>query len=143
MKKEFVNYLTELGMTEPLLQRVSGIVDFYSGLMKEEIKGIFVSEYVDPESKRTYESLWLFAPPFNMEAKKFLSEDDFDCAALTEVRYWNIKKKEYDFKKATTTSRLTLDFAFGRSSTGTLKASGANCDTLKQMFIAYIHPHVK
>lgn len=131
-------YLVSIGMAEPFLNRVEEIIDFYETIYPNSIKDMFISEYVDNDGNRQYENIWFFSDSRLMEAKKFLMEDDFDAARRVTLRYWNIKKTDYDFKRSSSKSRLTITYQTEDNIGGILKASGENCDHLKIIFMRYI-----
>ena len=138
MKKEFVNYLGTLGISENLRQRIETIYEFYESVCPDEIKDIFVTDYWKNDGSREYEHLWFFSEKFAMEAKRFVTEDDFDLAVIkNQISHWAVKKNDYDFKMATERSRLYLAIRFGSLTCG-LKASSGNCDHLDRIFRKYV-----
>lgn len=142
MKAEWATYLESIGIQELFLKRVEKVFDFYQKVYSDQIEDIFVSEYIDEDGNRQYESMWLFSTTSAMEAKNFLQEDNFDSTSLRkQVKYWSIKKTEYDFTKATTKSRMVLNFGLLSGISGLLKASKENCDPLKSLFMKYILPN--
>ena len=139
MKDQFTKYVQSLGMTKPLLERAESVLSFYEIVLTSPIKDLFVSEYVNEEKTRVYESLYLFSDQAIMEAKQFVSDDVYDWAPLPEsIMYWEIKRKDFDLKTATEKSRLFLTVRLHGSGLGTmraeLKASAANCDQLFSIF---------
>lgn len=143
MKAEWLEYLESIGIKEgPFLKRVEEVLDFYQQVYPDQIQDIFVTEYLDNDSNRQYESVWLFSETSTMEAKQFLKEDDYDSVSLRQqVKYWTINKTEYDFHKASTKSRMMLKFDLLSGIVGTLKASQENCDYLKAIFFKHIIPN--
>jgi hypothetical protein len=142
MKDEWSNYFASIGITGLFFKRAEEILNFYQKVYPDQVQDVFVNEYLDKEANRQYESLWLFSEQFVMEAKQFVKEDDFDCAPLSkQVKYWCIKKTEYDFDRATAKSRLVLQLTLGSGTSCNLKASQENCDQLKTLFFKYIVPN--
>jgi Flp pilus assembly CpaF family ATPase len=144
MEQRFESYLKKIGMTGTLRMRAQEIYRFYEALLPDdEITDIFVSEYVDSEGRRQYDSLWLFSSDYIMEASQFVTKDSFDMLRITNrVARWEVVKKDYDFKSATDRSRLTLTIQFADRLSGLLKASMYNCDHLKDMLIKYFLPNM-
>lgn len=140
------DYLKAIGITKPLLERIAEIFEFYRGFCPEKITGIFVSEYMKEDGTREYENLWFFSERYSMEAKQFVTKDDFDLMPMKGIGYLRIEKEEYDFGKATEKSRLNLQFNFTPSTlgglSGTIKASKENCDYLKNIFEKYVKPNL-
>jgi hypothetical protein len=138
MKKEWTDYLSQIGITGSFLPRGIAAIEFYEQIGLE-ISDIFVSEYLDKEGVRRFEGLWIFTGDKICEAEEFLTKDDFDGAQLKgKVRYWNLTKSEYDFIKATSKSQLTIDCSTYSELACTLKASQQNCDKLRDIFKKYI-----
>lgn len=142
MKTEWTTYLESIGIQELFLKRAEEVIDFYQQIYPDQIEDIFVTEYFDKEGNRQYESLWLFSKTWTMEAKLFLTQDDFDATPLkNQVKYWCIKKTEYNFRESSAKSRMTIEFILLTGISGTLKASGKNCDHLKTVLLKHFMPN--
>ncbi|MEA2447711.1 MAG: hypothetical protein QOK47_1348, partial [Actinomycetota bacterium] len=111
MKKELIEYLSDLGAPKALRTRVSELVASYELVLEEDISAWFVSEYVDEPDQRTFESLWLFTNTFAMEAQLLgADEDHFDFVPFrTGIRQVIVEKRSFDMKKPTTASRMTVE----------------------------------
>ena len=146
MTNEFVTYLDSIGITGLYLDRVKEILDFYQRLFPDQIKDIFVSEYVQEDGTRKHQGLWLFSTTSIMEAKDFLrkDKDDFDFMFIrNQVKYWTIEKTEFDFDIATKSSRMNITCSMQNSSLSCyFKASAENCEHLKLIFNKYILPNI-
>lgn len=144
MKKDFEQYLNGIGIVDLFYERTELVVQFYERLYPDEIKDIFVCEYIDNEGKRQYESLWLFSSrAIMMEAKRFLTDDDFDATPFSKrIVYWKVNKTEFDFENPTEKSRLTVEFHLVHNISGTLKASKENCNNLYHVLKKWILPNM-
>jgi len=143
MKTEWTTYLESIGIQGLFLKRVEEVLDFYQHVYPGQIEDIFITDYFDKDGNRQYESMWLFSKTSAMEAKQFLRDDNFDWVLLKQqVRYWAIKKTEYDFRKASIKSRMSLQFSLIMPVGCTLKASQENCEYLKTLFLKYVMPNV-
>lgn len=146
MKEEFVEYLKMIGITaEEYLKRIETIMDVHSNICQEEIIDIFVDEYIKEDGTRDYTGISLFSNKYDFGALQFLTEDHIVLTKRREDVYAiAIKKKDYDFKKATENSRLNIDVRYdvGEMS-ATYRASKANCDCLKKIYFKYIVPNIK
>jgi len=79
-----------------------------------------------------------------MEAKQFITTDDFDITPIkNRIIRWVLKKQDYDFKKATEKSRLHLEFGMDTRLVCNLKASKENCDYLRDIILEYIKSNLK
>lgn len=139
MKEEFTDYLKSIGISEALYRRILEIYELYKSVCPEEITEIFVTDYIRDDNSREYENFWCFSNHFWMEARKFAFEDNFDmCFIKKRVLRWEIKKKNYDFKKATQGSRLSLLINIHFIAEGNLRATGENCDRLRDIILKYV-----
>jgi hypothetical protein len=75
-----LDYLTAMGFTESLFERVETIIQSLENICVDEIKDIHVSDFITDDGSRDYDSLWLFSDNFAMEAKQLLTTDNFDIA---------------------------------------------------------------
>ena len=146
MKKEFIDYLESIGIKEGvLLDRIKSIYEFYKDMCPDEIKDIFVTDYIDSEGKREYENLWFFSDRYVMEAKGFaVGKDNVDITPIKgRVEHCAIQKQGYDFKEATDESRLHLLFKLDTGAIADFKASKKNCDALRDIILKHVKPNMK
>lgn len=148
MEKKFNTYLKSIGMGNRLIKRVEEIYAFYEEtaiLLDDQIKDIFIHEYIEADLKRHYESAWFFSDKYMFEAKSFIKkEDDFDMAILKDgITYIVIKKESYDFRKANDKSRLTIEFDSIPNNESVIRASKRNCDNLRDIMLKYLVPNFK
>jgi hypothetical protein len=140
MKSEFLDYLKSIGLTEPLVIRIESIFQFYKEFCPEEIEDIFVSDSFNDGGNREYENLLFFSKKYVMEAKQFITKDNFDFTLMEyPLRYWTIEKQDYDFKASKDTSRLQILVHLNWQSKfiGEFKSSKNNCDHLSSIFRKY------
>lgn len=143
MNDKFKIYLESIEVTKTHMERIEKIFEFYGIASKVKIKDIFVNDYFTKEGERKYESLWLFSANYAMESKLDIPTDSYDLLPLrNQVVYWELKNKDYDFKKATEDSRCHLRFTMTTDIEGTLKGTKENCDHLKDIFLNYIVPNL-
>lgn len=144
MRQEFMKYLKSIGITETLSKRIERIYEFYREICPDEIKDIFVTEYIKEDGSREYENLWFFSKKYWMEAKQFIIKDDFDITSIqNRIYYWSIQKEDYDFKKAGEKSRLYLHSRLDTGIGGDFKASKQNCDYLRDIILKHVAPNLK
>lgn len=144
MKVAFTTYLKSIGITEALHKRIETSYEFYREICPDEVTGIFVTDYIKEDGAREYENLWFFSEKYCMEAKQFITKDDFDITPIrSRIYYWTIQKQDYDFKKATEKSRLHLRFDLDTVISCEFKASKENCDYLRDLIRKYIVPNLK
>lgn len=142
MKDEWIKYLENIGADGPFLEKVEAVASFYELIYPDQLEDILVTDYIDEDGQRQFENLWFFTQSLLLEAKNFLTQEDYDCAPFkNQIKYWDIKKKNYDFKASTPTSRFNLEFSLAVGISAHMKVSGNNCDQLKHIFEKYIIPN--
>jgi len=147
MKEGFKEYLVSVGIGEPFTKKIEDVYQFYSQILKiidEEIGDIFITDYIQQDGSRQHENLWFFSKKYFMEAKLFMLKDDFDFMPISDgLIYLRIEKQNYDFKEATSLSRMTVEYQATDLMEGQLKASKENCDKLRDITIKYFTPRLK
>lgn len=141
MNQKFETYLSALRVTEIVRNRVQQVYDFYQETCPEELVDIIITEYITEEGLREYESLWFFSKTYVMEAKNFLSIDEFDLAPwANSVVHWAVKGENYDYKAATPKSRLHLSVHLDTMVFAEFRASQENCDYLMAILREQVIP---
>jgi hypothetical protein len=141
------DYLASIGLGQPLIDRAYAHYRFMQRICPEPIEDIFVSEYTAEDGHREYESLWFASATYVMEAHQFVSGDTSDIVSLVGgISRLIFERQSYQFEAATDSSRLTVqvDFDFGARTggvSGILKASGSNCEKLKEFVEAHFLPN--
>ena len=146
MEKEFIDYLESIDIKERvLLDRIESIYEFYLEMCPDEIKDIFVADYIDSEGRREYEELLFFSDRYIMDARGFaIGKDNFDIAPIKErVIYYEIRKQDYDFKRATEKSRLYLKIRLDTGMSGEFKAAKENCDVFRDIILKHVKPNMQ
>jgi len=142
-KLEIGAYLEAIDMPEIFRKRVFMIYEFYHKICPEEIKSVFVTDYLNEDGTRQYENLWFFSEKCIMEAKQFITKDDFDIMQIKKITsYMEIQKENYDFNKATEKSKISLFFGLKIAIQCQIKASKENCDYLKEIILKYFIPNL-
>jgi hypothetical protein len=100
----------------------------------------YVSETLDDDGNRNFDSLWLFNETSTMEAELTEAADDqLDGAPLTgKLVRWATRSRDYDFVRATAESRLKLELWYSDSIFGDLSGSGQNCDRLRDLMVKHL-----
>jgi hypothetical protein len=147
MKEESIKYLKSIGMGDILIGRVEEIYKFYEEILTrlgDKIEDIFITDYIQSDQSRQYENILFFTSKYILEAKLFINQDDFDITPTKKrIVYIDIKKKDYDFKKAMDQSRLNVQILFGGQIECQMKASRENCDYLRDITLTHIIPNLE
>ncbi|MHC1686335.1 MAG: hypothetical protein AB9879_01225 [Methanothrix sp.] len=146
MNDEFKTYLESIDLTKVMIERIANICDFYQDVLtakKDNIKDIFISEFIDNEGNRIYEDLWLFSDNYFLVSANFIGEDNFNIAySFRTLKNLKIDKINYDFVKANDNSRLYIMYKKEYGFQGTLKASKENCNHLMEIFKKCLLPNL-
>ena len=143
MKQEFSAYLKDIvGLTDLFLTRAEIAFDFYQTLFPDDIKDIFVSEYIDKEGNRQFESIYIVTSNMLCEAKKFIIEEDFDFLPINnKIVYCRIKRTAFDSKTTSNDSRMTVNISI-EDFHADFKASKENCKKLVAIFNQFLLPNL-
>lgn len=141
MKSQFTNYLSAIGMGRTFIRRVSELEKRIALILPEEITRVFVSEYIDQEDQRQFQSVFFLTPSYVAEASNFVAEESFEVDLIRQsIVNIEVNYKDYDFRSAAHASRLTLLYTTGFLSAN-LKASRENCDYLLSLLRDCIVPN--
>ncbi len=144
------NYILETGGSGVVSDRIVSLLLLTRDLLGEEetVHRTFISEYVDPNGSRTYESVWFFTDVYALEARNFLASDDIDCVFMKEnIGYLRLVKSDFSPSvEASPQSRMSVTVNFGTPTTGSLggvlKASGRNCNYLYEIIKSVFVPNM-
>lgn len=141
MKPEFVEYIAVIGVPAALQERIAIHYECFQAFCPEEIGGIFVTDYITKEATRIYGSLHFVSDSFIMEAKEFATDDHLEMALFERpLKYWTLRKQDYDLKKATEASRIYFTGHLTENLGFELKGSKENCDFLRDLVLRYFLP---
>jgi hypothetical protein len=144
MKKEFSDYLRAIGIADLFYDRVVEIYQRLSDLLEEDIVDIFVSDYAQNDGTRVYENLRLFAEGSIVEVDQFLTSDNifFNDIKKCPVIGWRLHSRDYDYKQATTKSRMSLEVSLSGLYVE-FKATQENCDHLYALLKKHFVPNAQ
>lgn len=128
MKAEFEEYLRGLGMGDVLLERVTEIERSVRPLCPEELKYVFVAEYVEEGGMRQYEDLFFFSDNYAIQATNFVNRNELDMDRIGKsISSLKIVGEQFDFAAPTEKSRLSVRYYTATALRADLKASRENC----------------
>lgn len=144
MKEAFESYLELIGVTKPVRDRIEVVCNWAQAVYPLDTADMFINDYIKEDGERVLQSLVLFSEEVFLEAPDFLTEDQIEFNAYhRRVFFWHLEKKDYDFETATERSRLYLTFNCALAELyGEMRASGRNCDYLRDIFRKYIVPNI-
>jgi len=142
--EDVLSYLEiTIGMESDLdLERVNALFNLAEHICPEELRLLFVSNYLDTAGKAQYKDLWFFSDSYVMEVLNF-AKIETPVAEMTilnqNLQYISIESKDYSFKeKVKITSTLHIQtVTLGRFECDFL-ATGRNCQTLHHIFDKYL-----
>jgi hypothetical protein len=127
-------YFDLLDLGTPIRDRLNKVLHFYSDILPHAISQVFVSETAEKGGGLLVGSLWVFAGGFVCEAHEVLTQDKFDIAT---AGYQHVIVEARSFElgaEPTEKSRLLVKYSSNFRSTGNLRASGANCQVLYDLY---------
>ncbi|HEV2111910.1 MAG TPA: hypothetical protein VGT99_11195 [Gammaproteobacteria bacterium] len=142
MKDAFREYILDLGLGGPALERCSRVLAFYDGVGLNA-EDIFISEYREANNNRVYESMLVFTKSHIAEAHQFLTSDIYDMTAIGKMFYWKVSRSDYEGRAAGEAARLSVTVQFENNLSCNMKASGHNCDFLRDIFNKYFASKVQ
>lgn len=137
-------YLKEFNLLDtPLQERINEIINYMVKISPEEIKDVFISEYITSEGQKVYENLWGITESFVLEAKNFRAEIDIDLTKYTnKLNYMQLKTESYDFENVNQNSRMTLYLHITHGFSASFKATGLNCRKLDYLIKSYFKSNI-
>jgi len=143
MIEKFESYLQQLQLSNVVRSRIDEVLILNYNMINKEIIEIFMGEVKSVIGRKTFTSLWLFTDEFAIECKEFLSKNDFDIAPYkNRIQYCSIKADNSDFSTYDINSFIEIKLHFIDSITGTLTASGENCQHAYELYKSLIIPNV-
>jgi len=140
---KYLTYLTSIGITEAFHGRITAIYEYFREICPK-IEAVFINEYVELDGSRRYETLCFFSEKYFMDAKEFIEKDELSITPIkNRVYHYILRKQDYDYKKAREKSRLYVKVFLDIGVFIELKASGENCDYLRDIIHKYVVPNLK
>jgi hypothetical protein len=128
VKAEFEEYLKAVGMGDVLLERVAHLERSIGVVCPEEIKHIFVADYLQEDGIRGYEHLFFFSTNYAIQASNFVNRNEFDIDRIGKsIVNLKLDTKDFDFQVPTDKARLSVRYLTVGHLQAHLKASGENC----------------
>jgi hypothetical protein len=144
-QEKVIKYLDSIGIMEPIRKRIESLYkDVQKIFPEEQIIDIFVEDYIQDDGTRKYQHIAFYTKNnLAMSVNEFMSSDDIRVASIkNNITYIEVHKTNYDFVKATESSRLIIQARVQYSGlTLSSKASKENCDYLKDIMKKYIIPN--
>ena len=130
-------------LSRPLQKRIEDLLRRYIQSFQGRLEDMFVSEYMLDGSPE-YESVWFFSRQECAVVMDFVKSDAFDIVRIERtVTYLHVEPRAYDFGIPVGSSRLQVFFKTDNGFAGTLKASGANCEYLRDVMAKYLRPNMR
>ena len=133
----------EIEVDSEIYKRIQKHYEFYNGFLEIEISDIFISEIIDQEGNRIYQSLWFFNEESISEVTSFITKDDYDQDRKEWINSWTLTKSNFDdLENPNDQSRAVMKIYMANSSReGLFQASKGNCKKLMEIFKEQIVKH--
>ena len=140
---KYVEYLRKIGLSATLIDRAKIGFDFYTKIANETIDDIFVCDSLTKDVEQRFTSVWFFNATHIMECHDFVTKQDFDMSPLKKINHLSVLPVDYDFEIPLEESRLTINFSFADSVSGSLFGTKINCMYLQKIFTKYLLPNIR
>lgn len=143
MKQEFIDYLSAIGLSDVLKDRISKVLNEVTILYGMTADDIFLCNLEGSDGTKDYTSLWVFNADSIVECKQVLrgENEDYDLVKTSgNIAYFTLKKENYDFStEANTDSKMSVRCVLRNNVTKCdFMGSGINCKYLLEIAKKYI-----
>jgi len=145
IKPEFLDYLHEIELSQPIIERINSVYDKYEPVFQGIIDDIFVEDFIVDGGERQYFSLYLFSKDTMYEIPNFTKKpDSIGIIPLPKkIEFLKMDNCDYNFSTAQINSKLVAIFPLSFVVQSTIKASYKNCNFLMKILNKYITPRLK
>lgn len=136
---DFSEYIDKLNLSRIMRERIDEVLIMNQRIISDDFKDIIINDTKSQDGEINYNSLWIFSEKYMIECKNFLSENNFDIAPLNKkIYYAYIKPFKFNLISADSSSSVEVYFNFSNSLSGTLTATGLNCNQVLKIYKTYI-----
>jgi hypothetical protein len=143
---KFKEYLTKIGITDPLCQRIDALFEIAGvmyGAQVGDTTDILVTDYIQADGSRVYAGIDFYFKDYVISSMDLTGDVVLNIGRIRKnVVFIQTKAKDYDFKKATEKSRLYVTCHYTSANSSDFKASKENCDYLKEIIRKYVVPNL-
>jgi len=141
---KFIPYLKDIDITtRAYLQRIESIYELCCFMCPEKIEDILVEDYIKEDGAREYGDLNFFSKGYCLSAREFLIKDEIYLASIAKrIIGLHITVTAFNFKQASTKSRLNVAFRTITDIEGDFKAARGNCKYLLAIIDKYFKPNL-
>lgn len=143
----FKEYLTKIGITDPLCQRIDAIFGLAAemyGARAEDTTDILITDYIEADGSRVYAAVDFYSEDYVISSFDLTGDVDLRISKIRKnVVFIHVKAKDYDPKKATEKSRLYVTCYYTSPGVRSeFKAAKENCDYLREIIRKYVVPNL-
>lgn len=143
MEEKIRNYCTQIGVSEPTIERINELYLLQQEICPQNITDLFVSDLRTGQGTREHNDLWFFSEDYSIEILTFISRNYFEIIYL-DIFYIGIESLNYTSKKSSEESRLMVNARFnGGTFSNVMRATGNNCGCLFEIMKTYFVPRCK
>ena len=142
MRREFGRYCRALQMGDALIRRVNQLERQVQSLSAADMERIFINDAIQSDGGRQYQGLVFFSSDSSFEIKNFPQGDSVDIDSIrNNIVNMQVSATEFDFKVASSKSRLTAHLNMATGNFLWLTASAENCSYLMDVIRAFLVPN--
>ncbi len=144
MKPEFLKYLEDIDVTQPIQDRVEHFYCLCRDMLFGKLLDIFIDDYLTEDKSRKYEGLTFCSKDYNFSVPNFLTSEKINIIPHQNVQdSIVITVANYDFKKTNEESLMSVQLYLKQTDAGTYKASRNNCAYLVRILRRYVEPSLR
>lgn len=146
MKEKFVEYLSNIGVSETVVKRVELIHNemvFLFGV--DDFDNILICD-INNNGVREFTSLWFFSSSMAYECKNFMNAADYDVTPIGgSVVYFNMVKDQFNFgEEPDSNSQVTINaLSINGKITMNFHVTGVNCGYALKIAKEYFLPNIR
>ena len=123
-----------------MLSRVDEFVRYHETLLGEAVDDCVLSD-IATDGDRSYTELWFFSAHYEFVADNFnTGATDIVVTPRHAIDLIRFTAHDYDFRKASEASQLSIYISYVDANSGELRMSGANCDHVMEIYAKYWKP---
>lgn len=143
MNQDWSTYVESLDLTPAARLSLEEAYAVASTICPEGLVSVFLSERTENGARRALEDVWFFSDSYACQSEAFLGPNNCDLLVIKgSVTYIDTRWRDYDFITTSEDSRLYARFDTSDGSVSELRASGANCNMLRDVILRHVRSNL-
>ncbi len=136
-------YAHMFSMSNVALERAQYAIERLTAISPKPAVELLITDTLDGNGVRSFLSLWIFSSQHCLEAHEFMTANTYDIATIANnVTQVYMSSSDFTPGQPSNSARLLVNFTTRFGVTGTLGATGHNCDLLYNTALHHLTPHL-